>query len=236
MTAKFEILAHGPSPLGLLCLRRRELLGQPGTTVTEITLNHEFLMSSFNTASERALATLAIEMHGGTDLRVLVGGLGLGYTAHAALETGQVTRAEVVEFLPQVAEWLATGLLPLSDALNEDARCEVVAGDIYRRLADPPQATHDIILIDVDHNPDERLEHHADGSPGFFYTQPGLELASAHLAPGGVLAVWSSDESSAFTEALRASFSEVRVEPIAFDNSLIDEVSTDLLFLARNAC
>ena len=81
----FEILAHEPTELGLLCLRRRELLSQPGTMVTEVTLNHEFLMSSYLTASEKALSTLGIQSHSGDNLRVLIGGLGLGYTAKAAL-------------------------------------------------------------------------------------------------------------------------------------------------------
>ena len=80
-----EILAYEESPLGILCLRRRELLSQPGVIVTEVTLNHEFLMSSLYTDSERELASTAIQMHSGNDLRVLVGGLGLGYTAREAL-------------------------------------------------------------------------------------------------------------------------------------------------------
>ena len=75
--SNLEILAYEPSPLGPLCLRRRELLSQPGTIVTEMTLNHEFLMSSPYTDSERGLASTTLQMHSGTDLRVLVGGLGL---------------------------------------------------------------------------------------------------------------------------------------------------------------
>ena len=112
--SNIEILAHESSPLGLLCLRRRELLSRPGTMVTEVTLNHEFLMSSLNTDSERALAQTALEMHPGKDLRVLVGGLGLGYTAHETLRSDRVAQVEVVELLPQMIDWLARGLVPLS--------------------------------------------------------------------------------------------------------------------------
>ena len=107
--SNLEILAYEPSPLGLLCLRRRELLSQPGTIVTEVTLNHEFLMSSLYTDSERALSRTALEMHSGKDLRVLVGGLGLGYTAREALLSDRVASVEVVELLPQVIDWLARG-------------------------------------------------------------------------------------------------------------------------------
>ena len=116
--SKFEILASEETSLGMLCLRQRELLAEPGTMVTEITLEHEFLMSSYSIASERALAGFALEMHTGRDLRVLVGGLGLGYTAHAALESDRVEKVEVVEFLPPVIEWLDRGLVPLSAELK----------------------------------------------------------------------------------------------------------------------
>ena len=68
--SNIKILAYEVTSLGPLCLRRRELLSQPGTVVTEVTLNHEFLMSSYNTASERALASQAVEMVKGCDLQV----------------------------------------------------------------------------------------------------------------------------------------------------------------------
>lgn len=235
MVANFEILAHETSPLGLLCLRRRELLGAPGTFVTEITLNHEFLMSSLNTSSERALATLAVQMHDGSDLEVLVGGLGLGYTAQAALTTGRVAHVDVIEFLPQVKQWLADGLLPLSEELTKDSRLNVVEGDVYRWLMEAPRKRYDVIVIDVDHSPDERLDFETENAApaARFYTEAGLERAKAHLTARGVLAVWSYDENPEFEAALDRVFVETRVERIEFENDLIDEVTTDVLFLAR---
>ena len=232
-----EILAYDLSPLGHLCLRRRELLSQPGVVVTEVTLNHEFLMSSLYTDSERALAGIALEMHGGENLRVLVGGLGLGYTAREALLLERVARVEVVELLPQVIDWLREGLIPLSDELQlamrhvegAEQRLTISRGDVYRRLAGPPACLQDIILIDVDHSPDERL----DEQSASFYSTQGLQAAKAHLAPGGVLAVWSYAESSPFADALREVFSEVRVEPVGYENQLIDQHRTDWLFFAR---
>ncbi|MEM7261332.1 MAG: spermidine synthase [Planctomycetota bacterium] len=225
----FEILATEPTSLGLLCLRRREVLTEPGTIVTEITLDHEFLMSSLHTESERALASRAISMHGGDPLRVLVGGLGLGYTAHAALAFPQVSEVTVVEFLAPVIQWLGEGLVPLSAELNDEPRFSVCQGDVYDRLLGPAAETFDLILIDVDHSPDETLDH----GPGRFYTREGLEAAQQHLAPGGVLGVWSYAENSEFSNALRTTFSEVQVETIAFDNRFTEETSTDVLFLAR---
>ena len=227
--SNLEILAYEDTPLGPLCLRRRELLSAPGTVVTEVTLNHAFLMSSYNTASERALSTLALEMHAGAELRVLVGGLGLWYTARAALDSPRVASVEVVELLPEVVHWLERDLVPLSAELKGDPRFATVAGDVYARLAEPPSGRYDVVLVDVDHAPDDPLGD-ANGS---FYTVEGLERARRHLAPGGVLGVWSYAESSPFASALRRVFAEVRIEPVHFHNPLIDEDTTDWLFFAR---
>ncbi len=226
---KLEILAHEMSPLGFLCLRRRELLSQPGTIVTEVTLNHEFLMSSLYTDSERALARTAMQMHEGEDLRVLVGGLGLGYTAHETLLADRVARVEVVELLSQVIDWLADGLTPLSSELRDERRLVITQGDVYRRLAGPADDLFDVILIDVDHSPEERL---GEGSISF-YTTPGLLAVRRHLAADGVLAVWSYAESSPFANALRTVFEQVLVEPVTYNNHLIDQQRTDWLFFAR---
>ena len=226
---KLEILAYEQSPLGLLCLRRRELPGRPGSKVTEITLNHEFLMSSYLTASERALATYALDWHAGRELSVLVGGLGLGYTAHAALASDRVASVDVIEYLPQVIEWLRRGLVPLAAELNLDPRLRVIEGDVYARLACPPDRLYDMILIDVDHSPTENL----GGTSATFYTEAGLSLARRHLAPDGVLGVWSYAQHSPFSAALRRVFGEVREEAITVVNDLIDEEQTDWLFFAR---
>lgn len=228
-----EILAYEPTPLGLLCLRRRELLSQPGTIVTEVTLNHEFLMSSLYTDSERALARTTLDLHPGVELRVLVGGLGLGYTAREALLSNRVSYVEVVELLPQVIDWLSQGLVPLSSELTcemgDEPRLVIKQGDVYGRLADPPADLFDVILIDVDHSPDERLGQESM----FFYTREGLLAARRHLSANGILAVWSYAESSPFANALREVFDDVQVQPVSYDNQLIDERHTDWLFFAR---
>lgn len=223
------ILAYEDTPLGPLCLRRRELLSAPGTVVTEVTLAHEFLMSSHITVSERALADRGVAMHDGAELDVLVGGLGLGYTAEAVLAHDRVARLEVVEFLPEVIGWLDDGLFPLASELKRDTRFEAVEGDVYERLTGPPDRAYDLILVDVDHAPDDRL---SDADAGF-YTAAGLDRARAHLAPSGVLGVWSYAESSPFSEALRAVFDVVEVERVTYHNDLIDEEITDWLFFAR---
>ncbi len=226
--APLKILAYEPSPLGTLCLRQRELLSEPGTIVTEITLDGEFLMSSYNTASERALARSALGMHGGDGLNVLVGGLGLGYTAREALASERVSVVEAVEFLPTVIAWFDKGLVPLAGELKADSRFRVTQGDVYARLAAPPGEPHDVILIDVDHSPEERLGKAGDS----FYTEAGLKAGKRHLKPGGVLGVWSYAESSPFAGSLRKVFGEVRVEKVIFENRSSGREETNWLFFA----
>lgn len=228
-TPSLEILESVETPLGLLCLRRRELLSRPGTVVTEVTLDHEFLMSSYNTASEDALASLGIQWHGGDDLSVLVGGLGLGYTAQAALGYSQVERVDVIEFLPEVISWLPRGLVPLAEALSREPRFSVSQDDFFKYLAAPASRNYEIILVDIDHSPDENL----DSQNLDFYTPGGLRQVLSHLEPTGVLAVWSSAPNESFAAALRDVFSEVRVETVKWHNELIDEDQCDFVFLAR---
>ena len=226
--SKLEILAYEDTPLGPLCLRRRELLSDPGTLVTEVTLNHEFLMSSFNTDSERAISNRSVAIHGGQDLKSLVGGLGLGYTAAELLKHDEVASVEVVEYLPEVVSWLRDGLVPLSDNLNAADRLQISEGDVYQKLLSPPTETFDLIVVDVDHSPGDQLgeEEHE------FYTADGLAKAKQHLMPGGVLAVWSYAESSSFADALKVVFERVQVEPVTTFNSLVDHEQTDWLFFA----
>lgn len=223
-----EILAYEDTPLGLLCLRRRELLSAPGTVVTEVTLNHEFLMSSYNTDSERAISNRSVEIHGGSGLKTLVGGFGLGYTAWELLQHSNVATVEVVEYLPQVLDWLREGLIPLSAELNAAGNLQLTPGDVYARLSVVPTEKYDLIVIDVDHSPADQLGEVENA----FYTTEGLSLAKEHLNPGGVLAVWSYAESSDFSEALRSVFETVHVEPIRTFNAMVDHEQTDWLFFA----
>lgn len=229
MAPRFEILEYSETPLGVLCLRRRELVSKPGTIITEVTLDHELLMSSYYTLSETALAEQALEFHGGTGLKVLIGGLGLGYTARAALKSGRVATVDVLERLPQVISWLERELVPLGASLRAEPRLRVTEGDIFGHLGRTPEERYDAVLIDVDHSPDEQL----DPLSRSFYTEAGLARAREHLAEGGVLAVWSSSGDEAFTRALEKVFAEVRLEAICWRNELIDRDQRDELFLAR---
>ena len=231
MSPLFEVLDIQDTDLGELCLRRRELVSRPGMIITEVTLDHGFLMSSYHTESERRLAEVALEMHEGTDLSVLVGGLGLGFTAQAALASSRVARVEVVELLEPVIAWLDQGWLPTGETLAADSRLEITQGDVYARLLGPAQQRFDLVLIDVDHAPEEPL----DPGSAPFYTADGLGAVAQHLSPGGVLAVWSTDPSPAFEDDLRSVFGQVEIEIVRWWNDLIDVDKEDTLFTARLA-
>jgi spermidine synthase len=131
--------------------------------------------------------------------RMLVGGLGLGYTLRAALEALPPTaRVDVVEIVPAVVRWNRTVLGGLARHPLADPRVSVIEGDVGRVIADSPPGRYHAILLDVDNGPDELFERN-----GALYRRAGLLAAHAALAPGGVLAVWSSFESPTFTRWLR---------------------------------
>lgn len=228
---RFEILDHVATPWGTLYLRRRELLGRPGTVVTEVMVEHDLLMSSLNTRSEEELATRAIAWRGGEGpLRVLVGGLGLGYTAHAALQEPRVSEVLVLEQEEAVLRWTREGLTPLGAELSAEPRLRAEAGDVYGRLLGPASETWDLILIDVDHTPTERLAE----SSAPFYTVEGLRKVAEHLAPEGVLAVWSAGDDDAFAATLAEAFPRSERAHVFWVNELLDdgEEMEDVVFLA----
>jgi len=226
----FEVIDSEETPIGLLYLRRRPLHDEAGTVVTEVMIDGGLLMSSEDNESERALATSAIGLHAGDDsLRVLVGGLGLGYTAYEALRDPRVAELAVMEPYNTVTQWMRAGHLPLSDSLNGDDRLTIIEADVYATLLAAPQGEPwDVILIDVDHAPRNRLSH----SSAPFYTEDGQRSVVHHLAPGGVLGVWSAERDEAFAEVLDDVYAYSETEHVSwFCNDLGEMEHT--LFLAR---
>jgi spermidine synthase len=236
MSALFEELDYRETPIGALSLRRRREL-RLGVDVFEIKLGEDFLMSSLFTASEIALARLGLAELAGRNLDVAVGGLGLGYTAAAVLESTQVGSLIVIETLGAVIDWHRSGLVPLGAVLTGDSRCRLVHGDFFALAAadagfDPqaPGRRFDAVLVDIDHSPDGLL----DPRSAAFYQPAGLRRLSAKLRPGGVFGLWSNalpDE--AFTARLRDCFVEARAEPVTFHNPLQDRPFTQTVYLAR---
>ncbi|WP_329080556.1 MULTISPECIES: spermidine synthase [unclassified Streptosporangium] len=236
MSARFEELDWRATPLGELSLRRRR---EPslGVDVYEIKLDDDFLMSSLFTVAEIALARLGLAALPGADLDVVVGGLGLGYTAQAVLEHTRVRSLVVVEALHEVIEWHERELLPIGAGLTADPRCRLVNGDFFAMVAaspglDPesPDARFDAVLVDIDHSP----RHVLHPSHAAFYTPEGLRQVAARLRPGGVLALWSNDPpDDDFTATLAEVFESPEAHVVAFHNFLQGQESTNTVYVAR---
>lgn len=235
MSALFEELDWSPTPIGPVSLRRRRDL-RLGADVYEVKLGEEFLMSSWFTESEVALARSGLAMCHGEALDVVVGGLGLGYTAAAVLDDPRVRSLTIVEYLAPVIAWHRDGLLPLGEKLVGDPRCRIVEGDFFAMGRgegfDPeaPGRQFDAILLDIDHSPEALL----DARSTSFYTPEGLGSLARHLAPQGVFGLWSNDPPDPrFTERLAGAFSRVEPETVCFHNPLQDREAVQSVYLAR---
>ena len=234
----FEELDYSRTALGELILRRRTVPAMGDACLYEVQLNGEFLMSSIVNQSEIALAEFAMAELGDTDCSVLVGGLGLGYTAKAVLEFDNVQTLVIAEYLPEIIAWHERGLAPLGKELTCDPRCQIVHADFFAlvdtgfdtgsRAAVP--SIYDAILVDIDHSPRFLLEpHHAA-----FYDPAGLRRLTGHVAPGGVFALWSADAADAsFLDSLATAFKTVRSESIEFFNPVMELDDTNTIYIAR---
>lgn len=214
--------------MGDLTLRRRV---EPtlGVDVFEVKLGDEFLMSSLFTVAEVALADLGLAAVSGDDLAVLVGGLGLGYTAVAALADSRVASLEVVDALPAVIDWHERGLLPVSAELTGDIRTTLVLDDFFAVIRREPATRYDAILLDVDHSP----RHQLDPSHSDLYTVAGLGRVRDHLAVRGVFALWSDDPpDDEFMARLGAVFGDPIAHTVDFDNALTGGVSSNTVYVA----
>jgi spermidine synthase len=224
--------------MGEISLRRR-LDPQLRVDVYEVKIDDEFLMSSLFTVAEEELARLGLAALDRGDLDVVVGGLGLGYTARTALADPRVRSQLVVEALGEVISWHQRELLPHAAELTRDPRHRFVEGDFFALAAsadgfDPeqPGRRFDAILLDVDHSPRHVL------APGHapFYTADGLRRLARHLKPGGVFALWSDDPpDDRFTAELAQVFGDWASHVVPFANPLTGGESANTVYVARSA-
>jgi spermidine synthase len=235
MSALFAELSNVDTALGELSLRRRR---EPTRQVEvfEVKLGDEYLMSSLFTVAEIELARRGLAGLESDGVSVVVGGLGLGYTARAALEDDRVTELLVVEALEPVIEWHEVGLLPESAALTGDGRCRFVHGDFFALARgetgfdeQQPGRRFDAVLVDIDHTP----SHVLDATHTDLYTEAGLRRLTRFLTPGGVFGLWSDDPPDpAFEQVLERVFDDVRAEMVEFRNFLTGGTSSNTVYLA----
>ena len=236
----FEELDFQLTPIGELALRRRRIPKLGELDVYEVKLGEDFLMSSLFHEAERQLSKLGLGALEKDDLDVIVGGLGLGYTAAAALEDPRVSSLVVIEYLAPVIEWHRNGLVPLGETLTSDQRCRLTHADFFalsqdiENSFDPlnPAKKHDAILLDIDHTPTNVL-HQTNTR---FYTEEGLGELARHLKPGGVFALWADGEpESSFGDRLEKVFGWSEGHTIEFDNPITEDTSKGAVYVAKNS-
>jgi spermidine synthase len=236
VSAHFEEIDRRTTPIGEISARRRR---EPtlDIDVYEVKLGDEYLMSSLFTVAETALATLALAELRGTDLDVVVGGLGLGYTARATLEDTRVRSVYVIEALDAVIEWHEQHLLPLATTLTSDPRCHLINADFFASIVGSgdfgpgtPERYH-AILVDIDRSPRQVLHpsHQA------FYTREGLGRLIDHLHPKGVFALWSDGQPDPdFLTVLKDVFVACDAHIVTFPNFYTGAESSSTVYVATN--
>lgn len=235
MSARFAELDYRETPMGVISLRRRRD-PRSGADIFEVKLDDDFLMSSLYTVAEIEVARLALARLPGEELDVLVGGLGLGFTALAVLDDPRVRTLVVVDALAEVIEWHQRELIPAGTRLMADPRCSLVQGDFFALAAGPgldprnPERTFDAVVVDIDHSP----VHHLRPSHAAFYTAEGLRALAEHLRPGGCFSLWSNDPPAAeFTALLAQVFDDAEGVLVSFPNPLQDREATNSVYLAQ---
>ena len=236
----FEELDCQETPLGLISLRKRAEPRLDNRILYEVKLGDEFLMSSLFPEAEIQLSRLGLEAirNNGHDdeLDIVVGGLGLGYTANAALEDEKVHTLSVIDIMPAVIEWHQKHLVPLGETLSTDTRCTLQLGDFFELATNsepgfPPlnKSVHGVFL-DIDHSPSNWL----DQGNSSFYTEDSLAKMKNKIFPGGIFGLWSNDlPDNNFTALLESVFDRVETHLVEFNNPYSGGKSSNSVYLAH---
>ncbi len=237
----FEELDNQETAHGNISLRRRAEPRLNGEILYEVKLGEEFLMSSLFTEAEIQLSTLALAALAAngqhSDLDIVVGGLGLGYTAVAALENSAVNSLLVIDVMQPVIDWHQRSLVPLGKQLTTDARCTLLHADFFQlatahsngfECADLSGLVH-AVLLDIDHSPSHWLEP----ANAAFYAAAGLQSLADKLHPGGIFGLWSNDPPEAeFMRLLDSVFQRSESHIVSFANPYTGGEATNTVYLA----
>jgi spermidine synthase len=193
-----EVLDRVETPRGELVLRRVD-------RAFEVISNGVFLMDTRDGRSERALVRAAVARHPAAR-RLLVGGLGVGFSLLEAVASPGLTGIDVVEIEPVLVGWHETHLRDLTGSALRDPRVNVLQRDVRDHLRESP-GWYDIVCLDVDNGPGWTVtEDNAE-----LYSAAGLTTCVAALAPGGVLAVWSAHRSPAYEQLVGETLGDLEV-------------------------
>jgi spermidine synthase len=212
-----EVVAQAASERGEVVVRRRS------DDSLELRVNGVFVMDTAETTTERALARATLDQVGRPH-RILVGGLGLGYTVRELLADDRVGHVTVAEIEPAVVGWMRDGVLPGADLLA-DPRVDVVVDDVRAVVRAHAAGAYDVVLLDVDNGPDF-LVYDANAA---VYESPFLAQCRRVLTgpgtdtAGRALAVWSSTRSAQLETAMRRVFGACQAVPVPVDLQGRDE-------------
>jgi spermidine synthase len=225
---EYSEVARAESPRGEIVLRERRApeAGPNAPAVLELRVNGVFVMDTFETSSEKGLATAALKRVE-TPRNVVIGGLGLGFTAHEVLADQRVERLVVVEVEDALVRWMRDGTIPHGPAFLADERLTVMTADIRVAMAEATPAAYDLVLLDVDNGPgflvhDENAE---------IYQQGFLETTERCLRPGGAVVIWSAAESPVLQAEMREVFGDAVALP--FEVTLQSREEQYWIYLAR---
>lgn len=226
---RIQELDFGDTPWGEISLRRRF---DPVTErdVHEVKLGDDFLMSSQFTVGEEELSRIGLAAVSAASLTVLVGGLGLGYTARAALEDDRVTELTVIEALELVISWHERDLMPETEGLAADPRVRLVRDDFFDVVrTGRADRTYDAVLLDIDHAPDWLLrDDHGD-----LYTVEGFARVGAMLTDDGAFALWSDEPPEPeVVRRMAEVFDHADAHVVPFANPLTGGESSNTVYLA----
>lgn len=226
---EYTEVARAESPRGEIVLRERRDpgAGPNAPVVLELRVNGVFVMDTFETSSEKGLATAALKQVE-SPRNVVIGGLGLGFTLHEVLADQRVEKLVVVEVEDALVQWMRDGTVPHGPSYLADERVTVMTADIRIAMAEATPAAYDLVLLDVDNGPGFLVYDDNEA----IYQREFLQQVKGALRPGGALVIWSAAESPTLQAEMEQVFGESVAVP--YDVTLQSRDEHYWIYLARN--